>query len=304
MRFFLASTAVAAVLTMGSAPVLAADWTGFYAGFYGGLSARSSEDMTFNGVAGLYDRADNQNHPDTYANPDSIPSDLFDMLTDISSQILNINTSEAVGAHLDGTATYGHGKTIGSVVGYSFGNGLRIEQDNSVSYFALQSLMANSVQAYLLTGEYDGVVPGQFNWNIDSTIIDDTDIDVGSVPFVTSAVFILGDAWWDFDNDSAVTPYVGAGAGIAILTHAFDAGEATPSSNSIVPAAQVGAGLRIDLNETSFLDLGYRLKVADGSTAHSSDEVVDDPFFYAYDMSSSGLYIQHTVQLGLNMRLK
>lgn len=81
------------------------------------------------------------------------------------------------------------------------------------------------------------------------------------------ALAVLFNAFFDFHNDTPVTPYLGGGVGFAAL-HLSDTfatntstgayGQLYQDSDDTVFAYQVGAGLEIALNRRLSLDLGYR----------------------------------------------
>ena len=81
------------------------------------------------------------------------------------------------------------------------------------------------------------------------------------------ALAMMGNAFFDLHNDSPVTPYFGAGAGLAVLnlSDTFGTNTATGSRDFIyseaddtVFAYQAGGGVEIALNRQLSLDVGYR----------------------------------------------
>lgn len=72
--------------------------------------------------------------------------------------------------------------------------------------------------------------------------------------FDSSALELLGNAWYDFATDSGFRPYVGGGVGIAKVSFELDGIEADETGL----AWQVGAGVR--LGETGAFDIGYRYR--------------------------------------------
>lgn len=78
----------------------------------------------------------------------------------------------------------------------------------------------------------------------------------------TATTFLLGNVWYDLKTGSAITPYVGGGAGVAMVMPNFTSGTWSWSTGYTAPAAQIGAGVKIGLADGVGLDLGYRLKAS------------------------------------------
>lgn len=75
-----------------------------------------------------------------------------------------------------------------------------------------------------------------------------------------SILTVMGNAYYDIDTDSSITPYLMAGAGMAHV-------EFSEAGDDDVFAWQVGAGLGFEVAECTTLDLGYRyLKVSEADT--------------------------------------
>lgn len=80
------------------------------------------------------------------------------------------------------------------------------------------------------------------------------------------ALAMMGNAFFDLHNNSPVTPYWGAGAGLAVLRLSDTFGTSTTSgtrfiyseADDTVFAYQVGGGVEIALNRQLSLDIGYR----------------------------------------------
>jgi opacity protein-like surface antigen len=107
-----------------------------------------------------------------------------------------------------------------------------------------------------------------------------------------SATYLLGNVWLDWNNDSAMTPYVGGGLGVAWAdadtsffgnTYGYGPGEAGL-------AFQLGAGVKYDVTESIAIDVGYRFKGVKGIDFDDNDGsgVYEDA-----DLNS------HNVQVGL-----
>jgi opacity protein-like surface antigen len=98
--------------------------------------------------------------------------------------------------------------------------------------------------------------------------------DPAEGPMTTT--YLLANLWYDFDTGSGFTPYVGVGAGIGHADTGF--------------AAQVGAGVAIEVTDNVAIDVGYRLKGIFGLDFEDSD--------------GGGVYtganvVSHNVQAGL-----
>lgn len=115
----------------------------------------------------------------------------------------------------------------------------------------------------------------------------DAEFDVtGSV----TTAYLLGNLWFDFDNGSGFTPYVGGGLGLGYIHAEADTteGVAALDADGYGFAYQLGAGVKFDVASNVALDLGYRFKGIAG--AEISGEGTED---VAADVGS------HVVQVGL-----
>jgi opacity protein-like surface antigen len=123
------------------------------------------------------------------------------------------------------------GYYLGATGGYDFGM-LRLEGELSYKNSEIKSITSN----------------------LDGTRLRNLNGDIGALAFMANGFF-------DFHNQSIMTPYIGGGVGFASL-HLSD----TTSGNVIVYGAaddtvfawQAGAGVEIALNRQVSLDLGYR----------------------------------------------
>jgi opacity protein-like surface antigen len=68
-----------------------------------------------------------------------------------------------------------------------------------------------------------------------------------------STTTVLGNLYYDFANDSAFTPYVGAGAGYGWVSN-------TPTGKDNGFAFGLAAGVAVDLTQNIALDVGYRFR--------------------------------------------
>ena len=74
---------------------------------------------------------------------------------------------------------------------------------------------------------------------------------------------LFANLFWDFHNDTALTPYVGAGLGMAFVYTGYDFTDANGNKFSADDrftnfAWNVGAGLAYNINENFTLDAAYR----------------------------------------------
>jgi opacity protein-like surface antigen len=113
-----------------------------------------------------------------------------------------------------------------------------------------------------------------------------TDTDTGT--FNTLNVF--GNLWYDFNTGSSFTPYLGGGAGVAVLMPNFTSGSYTYTTNATEFAAQVGAGVKVQLADNIAVDVGYRLKGAFNGTLKGASSNQD---------VSNVRQIDQSVQVGL-----
>lgn len=74
---------------------------------------------------------------------------------------------------------------------------------------------------------------------------------------------LFGNVYWDFHNDSAFTPYIGGGIGIAFNYTGYDfatygGDRFSASENNVNFAWNAGLGLSYEINEMLALDASYR----------------------------------------------
>ena len=114
----------------------------------------------------------------------------------------------------------------------------------------------------------------------------------------------MANLWYDVPLSEELKPYIGGGAGIAIVD-----GDAGYSGNDfydpifdgseVAFAMQVGAGLRWQVWENVTLDVGYRLRGIDGPTF---DTEVTDPNFDSSDYDADWIW-SHNVIAGVSFGL-
>ena len=77
-----------------------------------------------------------------------------------------------------------------------------------------------------------------------------------------NAIFLMANVWYDIPTSGRLTPYVGGGLGAAHVDAdvVFDGGPQGYQNGDINFAAQIGAGVSIDLSDKMAVDIGYRYK--------------------------------------------
>lgn len=151
------------------------------------------------------------------------------------------------------------GFTIGGAVGTELADGLRGELEFSYVNYA--------------ANDYNALV---FLPNVPST----GDVDL---------YFILANLWKDIDLGHNLTPYVGGGIGVGLVTTDVD-GFFEKSDVEIGFAGQFGAGVRYSLGGPWTVDAGYRFKGIVDVTLHGRDAI-----FKAHEKAS---FYSHNLQLG------
>lgn len=124
-----------------------------------------------------------------------------------------------------------------------------------------------------------------------------------------STIYLLGNAWFDFDMGSGFTPYVGGGVGAAWVIpnislyegQGYDPFEYSWDEGSLAPAAQLGFGLRYDVTDSMKLDLGYRAKAVLGARFGDSEFSCSQGGNGACDVVDM-MFIDHVVQAGLTFQ--
>lgn len=107
-----------------------------------------------------------------------------------------------------------------------------------------------------------------------------------------SAASLMVNGYFDIETGSPVTPYLGAGIGVAnvSLNDIKAEGEKVVDDDDTVFAYQFGGGVAFALNESMALDLGYRYFATDDP---EFDDVDNDSF--------ESEYKSHNVSLGLRI---
>ncbi|MEL6688508.1 MAG: outer membrane beta-barrel protein, partial [Pseudomonadota bacterium] len=120
------------------------------------------------------------------------------------------------------------GYALGGFVGYEYSDAIRIEAELSYRQNDADTLAFN---------------------NIDRPFTGDG----------TDSLSILANVYYDFENDSAITPFIGAGAGIGFLENDFAYGPAVfeDDDTAFVYQSIIGASLAVSENSELFIDGRY-----------------------------------------------
>lgn len=70
---------------------------------------------------------------------------------------------------------------------------------------------------------------------------------------------VLANLWYDFENDTGFTPYLGAGLGYGTVEVSTDGLPGDINASGFL--YQLGAGIKMDVADNIALDLGYRYRV-------------------------------------------
>jgi opacity protein-like surface antigen len=90
-----------------------------------------------------------------------------------------------------------------------------------------------------------------------------------------STLTVLGNLYYDFANDSAFTPYVGAGVGYGWVND-------TPTGNESGLALGLAAGVAVDLTQNVAIDVGYRFRDTMISGANPMEHQVTAGFRFSF----------------------
>ena len=308
----------ALLFVLAAPPALAMEAPGFYAGVTASVGQRSAAQ----GELGLA-RAELEGPgalvpPDTVIN-DNVPPLVFDLLSEGLTNFPGALSGMSIALFGEGQLHFSPGTGGGLLFGYRMGNGLRLEADLSTMSFAAVGATPSSASLLFIEGGLDG--SNDWTWSLvdelpglgGSDTLDFEDITLGA-RLDTRATFFLLNAFHDFDVGMPFTPYAGLGAGFAHLSTDYVAPDCSCSesyvvnASAIVPAAQLGTGLRMPLADRVTLDLGYRFKLAGSArlTAmeiHDDVPLIGDGAFSALGVSQSGIITVHTVQAGLTFAL-
>ncbi len=290
-------------------PAAAMDASGFYAGIYAVGGARNSSGYEEAQVAGF--AQDPGAEPTAVPENPGFPALTFDIFSDVLTRYPNATVVGYAAGGAQGTVTSGHGLGAGVVVGYALGNGMRFEADLSTMTFSASSA---EIARTTFTNGIAELVGGEWNWT--NLLEDETPFtgtfDLSELPYggrlLTSSTFFLLNGSFDLTAVGPVTPYVGGGLGMALISlHSQgDSGLVdgyTLSEAAVVPAAQLGLGFRVPVGEQFTLDVGYRYKVAEYSDLTAAFVVPDrndeDDSFDSFVYRQDGLIGIHALQAGI-----
>jgi opacity protein-like surface antigen len=112
----------------------------------------------------------------------------------------------------------------------------------------------------------------------------DTYEGTGHFSFLT----FMANVWYDIPLSEELKPYLGGGAGIAIVDankvgYGEDENAPVYDSSEVAFAFQLGAGLRWAVSDNIMLDVGYRLKGIDGPRFDNVEDVVPNSSKYDAD---------------------
>jgi len=264
---------------MGVSAASAADVAGWYAGIYAGSSSRSDTNLNASIVTAGF------NHLSTFRHPTDIRNEPTNALAPEFLRVSNLMLSQfsyaqggsVGGTFLDGTMNFDPAFTLDLVVGYRLGNGGRIEAHYSGAEFDPAIAALDHAQYHSNIGVIDPVT-GVWSWGNLFLPSDQPGLHgpaeyvLGFSSYSTRADFFILDGWYDFDTGTAVSPYLGGGVGFARISSAatYDCGCGRTiidlgTSSQLVPAAELGGGVRVKLADPVTLDLAYRYRVAAAS---------------------------------------
>lgn len=98
---------------------------------------------------------------------------------------------------------------------------------------------------------------GEIEFSYMQATVDDSDLPSGFPELTSTGYNLLGNLWYDFENDTDFTPYLGAGVGYGYNETGAE-GENYESSGLLY---QLGGGVKFDVADNIALDVGYRYRV-------------------------------------------
>jgi opacity protein-like surface antigen len=296
-------------LALAASPVAAANVAGWYAGIYAGGANPGTVEFGYDEYFAQLFGPGPVATPSSYVNEDVDPH-FFEFLNLGPEFYPFADGGIAQGFLVDGTLWLTGGPTAGVVVGYGFGNGVRVEGDVSAVSFAAGNYRHDSLIAEGVEGLIDA--GGVWTW----TKVDELagpDMPTGPLEDIgffyrTDVQFLLANAYYDIDTGTALSPYLGAGIGVARITGVLDDACGCLSGGAqvrLVPAAQLGAGVRVALGSPVSLDIGYRYKLASSPNFYWMDTDFDGlGGYHAFAASQSGVIGVHALQAGLTFALQ
>jgi opacity protein-like surface antigen len=311
MRDLLAAVALTAFL---ATPAMAGDVSGFYVGIYGGGALRNSADADYSNLAAGFVDGGSVEHPTQIINEGGDPR-LVEALNGMLAGLGYASEGGGEGTFIDGKLDFDPGFVAGGVLGYSLGNGVRVELDYAhTRHAASDSFPVKSIGGYEVLGGLEGddwiwTDPGNGGTE-PGTVPASVKSLTGGSTIVTSADFLLINGWYDFDTGTVFSPYLGGGLGLARISSvaSSDCGcnilPLTGERTALAPAAQLGGGVRVKLSDPISLDLGYRLKLAGGTDLTFRRTITDgEGTFFQFGLGQHGIIAEHTITAGLTYAL-
>ena len=300
-------------LALAVAPAAAANVSGWYAGIYGGGSNPGDIAFGLDNITAVLDGPGVIESPIGFANSGGVDPVLFDFLNQGLADFPFADLGDAIATLVDGTLDLRPGVTLGAVVGYGLGNGLRIEADLAGSSFASGDFTIISGTGQTAGGAIDGA--GLWTWtktaeaSFPPPVPPPAPLEDMDFSYRSDVQFLLVNVLYDIDTGGAVTPYVGGGAGLARVTGTLTdlclCGGGTYTQSALVPAGQLAGGLKVALDDTVSLDLGYRLKLAGDPSLEVFEFIpLGGPAFGGFAASQSGPIVVQTLQAGLTFALR
>lgn len=257
----------------------AADVAGWYAGIYTGTSSRSDATLNASIATAGFNNLSTFEHPTGIINAPTNPiaPEFLRVSNLMLGQFQHAQGGVLSGTFLDGSVNFDPAVTLDFVVGYSLGNGGRVEAHYAGAEY-LPDIAALDRAQFLSNIGVINATTGVWTWGNLYSPIDRPGLNgpaaqvLGFDAYATRADFFLLDGWYDFDTGTAVSPYLGGGVGLARIssTVTYDCGCGRTvvdlgASTQIVPAAELGGGLRIKLADPVTLDFAYRYRMAASS---------------------------------------
>ncbi len=306
-----AALAVAA-LALGATPAAADPVAGLYAGIIAGGVAPGTTGSAIGQTFAFFETDDAAPlQPGTISVVDPpVDPDLLAFLNATLADVAQPAFGLGGQVILDGLLERPGALLGGGVVGYGFGNGVRLEAELSGTRLAAGDFVTEGGRIVVVEG---GLVGTDWEWELLGTDAIPPDLlslalplsDIGD--YTTDVQFLLASVWYDFDTGTVLTPYVGGGLGVARVTSTLSSGcGCSPialSSTGFAPAAQLGAGLRVALGAPMTLDLGYRLKAAATAPDLGLAET-DAGLAYGLSIGQTGPLLVHALQVGLTFALQ
>jgi opacity protein-like surface antigen len=148
-----------------------------------------------------------------------------------------------------------------------FGGGV-VPVDTHISY-ASQNYMVDFNNGFTVGAAIGATIADHVRGEIELSYLNykpDTADNVGSVSDASGSMnmtFLMANIWRDVDF-GAFQPYGGFGVGMALadIDNAYNRGIAHINDATLALAAQAGTGVRVPLNDSLTVDVGYRFKAA------------------------------------------